>query len=172
MTAETNYLPECGLYKTEAPLAEYPDAVPAGILIMFHNHSNRNIPFIQLPMDNQKNFWSFEEKGPGVKDDPEFIAGLIPLLQQGIYALNSPLTMSENVHPEGAVLQLGYNRAGDPILFFGSWEEGSISFPAKGYGFQDLKIFEKLTPLTAIGVVRERAQMHPEKTPKNISGLN
>ena len=140
--------PPCGIYRTGRALKDDPEAVPAGILLMFHNHSNRGIPMVQLPKENQHNVWEFEQYGPGVEDDDAFLEALQPLREEGFYYLKEPLETPDGSYPAYSLVQLGYNLDGDPILFIGqkSEDENAMLFPETGYRFEELHILEMLGP--------------------------
>ena len=153
-------LPPCGLYRTGIvlPAEEDGDEVPAGHLIMFHNHSNRNIPFLQMPKENINNVWSFHEMGPGIEND-EFIEAMIPLRDQGLYYLNQDLqTSSDDAwYSELTLVQLGYNLKAEPILFMAEplEEQNGFFFHDEGYGFPDLDILKILSPQQPFGAAEE-----------------
>ncbi len=141
-------LPPCGLYRTGRPLKSNPEEVPANRLVMFHNHSNRGIPFVQLPTHNENNTWYFSEYGPGIEDDDEFIEALEPLREQGFYFLREDLHTHDRILPKYTIVQLGYTMEGDPIIFPGERmpEANAIQFPLVGYQFSDLSVLEVLRP--------------------------
>ncbi len=141
-------LPPCGLYRTGRALKSDPEGVPANRLVMFHNHSNRGIPFVQLPSYNEHNVWHFHEYGPGVEDDDEFIQALEPLREQGFYFLGEDLETFDRVLPKFTLVQLGYTIEGEPIIFPGerSPDENAIYFPEEGYKFEDLEVLGILRP--------------------------
>ncbi|TNE46788.1 MAG: hypothetical protein EP343_22210 [Deltaproteobacteria bacterium] len=141
-------LPDCGLYRTGRALKSNPEGVPKGVLVMFHNHSNRNIPFVQLPEENTHNVWTFNEYGPGIEDDDAFIDALEPLREQGFYFLREPLEVTDGVLPAQTLVQLGYNRDAEPIFFQASRDtyENALNFPESGYGFTDASVLDVLAP--------------------------
>ncbi len=151
-------LPPCGLYKTGIALPESEDneEIPAGHLIMFHNHSNKGIPFLQMPKENINNFWYFHEYGPGIKNQ-EFIDALIPLREQGLYYLNTPLETDDAWYSELTLVQLGYNLRAEPILFIAEPlpDQNGFYFKETGYGFEDLDVFRILSPEKPFGVPEE-----------------
>jgi len=142
--SDATTLPPCGIYRTGTALGADPKSVPANRLVMFHNHSDKNMPFVQLPKENTNNTWTFHSIGPGVGEDEDFIAALKPLKPQGVYVLINNILTGENTIPKGTLVQLGYNRNADPILFLGFWRDGTVAFPKKGYKFDDLGILENL----------------------------
>ncbi len=149
--------PPCGLYVTTQPFESAPESIPAGRLIKFHNHSSEGTATIALPANNQHNRWSFGPETIAV-DSPEFLASLRALKAEGLWRLR------EHFHPnagqvvrKNAVVQLGYNRAAEPILFFPIPIDG-----ANAYGFGDRgtripqAIYDLLEPLDVSGPVTTR----------------
>lgn len=143
----TSSLPPCGLYRTGRRLQLSDGEIPEGILVMFHNHSDRGIPMLQLPKENTHNVWSFHEEGPGI-EDPSFLEALQPLRPQGFYFLKEDLQTPDGSYPAKTLVQLGYNRDGEPILFPAQRpkEENTLFFSERGYRFFGPEIFENLSP--------------------------
>jgi hypothetical protein len=142
----TQDLYPCGLYRTTLPLPEREDQVGARRLVSFHNHSDDGPPIVLLPKSNTNNRWSFHERGYLVRDQ-DWLATLVRLPAQGLYVLK------KHFHPPGGavvrertLLQLGYNAAGDPILFVPSYKDNAIAFPTTGYRFEKLDILSDLEP--------------------------
>lgn len=107
---------------------------------------------VLLPDVNDNNHWSFKEKGFSVTDS-EFIEGLEPLKAQGLYRVR------EHFHPNAdqvvnanALVQLGYNGEGDPIVFFPEALRGqnAIEFPESGMKIP-APIYELLEPIDTQG---------------------
>lgn len=159
--SKTDSLPPCGLYKTGVALTSDPASIPAGRLVMFHNHSDKDMPFVQLPRENVNNTWDFNPIGPGIGDDDAFIQALRPLKSQGVYVLAKEIVAGATTLPAGTLVQLGYNRDGDPILFTGYWFEGRIAFPARGYRFDNLAVLDNLQ--TAFLASQPKQEESPEK---------
>lgn len=153
-------LPPCGLYRTGRALASDPEEVPKGILVMFHNHSNRGIPMLQLPYENQKNKWSFHKYGPGIEDDDAFLDALEPLREQGMYYLREALETPDGVLPEYTLVQLGYNLNADPILFLAETNpsENVLLFPDTGYRFEELDILGLLRPSNPLLILSDEEE--------------
>jgi len=142
-------MPDCGLFRTGVTLAGHEKEVPANILVSFHNHSDQGTAMVQLPHQNEHNVWSFHNRGWGIKD-PEFIRAMIALKPQGVYVISGHhLHVSEEkTIPENTLVQLGYNRAGDSIIFVGSQHQNSIVFPETGYRFENPDVQKFLKRLT------------------------
>lgn len=125
-------LPPCGLYRTTEPLPGKEQWVRENLLVYFHNHSQQGPPLILLPAANQLNRWSFHEKGYLIRD-PNYVSGLMPLKPEGLYVLAEPIYLSRDEFiPEHTLVQLGYTRSADPILFLAKFTDNAINFPASG----------------------------------------
>ena len=123
-------LPPCGLYRTLAPIG----AAPAGRLVFFHNHGEPG-PGIYLPTGWASNRAQFAESGIPL-ESPAQAAQLEPLPEQGLYRVTREFHCCEKrcrrFEPE-LLVQLGYNGAGDAILFAPEWIEGALVFPERGF---------------------------------------
>ena len=140
-------LPKCGIYRTQVPLTGKEDRVPAGCLVMFHNHSEQGPPLVLLPASNTNNRWTFHERGYLIEDQ-DFVDQLHGLPAEGLYVLREHVHISkEEMVPDKSLVQLGYNRDGQPILFVARFEGNTIRFPERGYRFNDEKVFDLLDPV-------------------------
>lgn len=138
-------LPPCGLYKTTEPLPNKEQWVREELLVYFHNHSEQGPPLLLLPSSNEHNRWSFHDKGYLIRE-AEYVETLVSVEDEGFYILTEPLYISdEEFIPERMLVELGYNRSADPILFMGTFEDNAIAFPENGLKCT-LEIFEMLEP--------------------------
>lgn len=139
----SDVLPPCGIYRTSAPLPGKEEWVRENLLVYFHNHSQQGPPLLLLPASNSDNRWTFHDKGYLIRD-PEYVAGLVELRAEGFYVLSEAIYLShDEMIPKGTLVQLGYNRAADPILFLAEFEKSSILFPNSGLKCT-LEIFDLL----------------------------
>jgi hypothetical protein len=139
--------PPCGLYRTTEPLQGKEQWVRGGMLVYFHNHSQQGPPLLLLPADNQHNRWVFHEKGYLIRDTG-YVETLEPLKEEGLYVLGEPIYLSrEEFIPERTLVQLGYNRSADPILFLGQFDDNTIYFPDSGLKCTP-EVFELLQDVT------------------------
>lgn len=150
-------LPPCGLYRTKTPLPGKEEWVRDGLLVYFHNHSQQGPPLVLLPAANTNNRWTFHDKGYLIRDE-DYVESLVGLLDEGYYTLNEAIYLShEEMIPERTLVQLGYNRAAEPILFLAEFEPSAIEFPTSGLKCT-LEIFDLLEPVNFR--VPEFRQMH------------
>lgn len=105
-----------GLYRTTTPLPEAPADIPADALVYVGDRPGRP-PFLVRPNSNRNNRWYWDEP---VRPLPSraWLESLIPLPPEGFYTLPETLTFGETGRwLQNAIVQLGYNGAGQGILF-------------------------------------------------------
>ena len=135
-------LPPCGIYRTGLALEGKEAAVPADQLVYFHNHSTQGPPVVLLPEGNTHNRWRFQERGYLV-DTPNaaaFVSALVPLPLEGCYVVTQALAVTDRVLAPGTLVQIGYEPHGRPIVFPAAWEANGLSFPSKGFRFDDVGV--------------------------------
>jgi hypothetical protein len=116
MVKPKSLLPECGLFRTTKPLPENGDQIGAGVLVYFHNHSDSGLPVVIAPDHNVHNRWHFHGAGIPFRG-LSWADSLVKLPAEGFYMLRKPLPFQGGEWPRGALVQLGYTRTADPILF-------------------------------------------------------
>jgi hypothetical protein len=137
---------DCGLYRTGQSLSGHDEHVGEGRLVYFHNHSEQGPPLVLTPHANSHNRWQFHDRGFLVEDEA-FLDALIALKPEGFYINTEHLHISrEEIIPPHSLLQLGYNREADSILFVARFEGNTISFPSEGYSFSSPDIQKVLEP--------------------------
>jgi hypothetical protein len=114
--AVKNLLPSCGLYRTTKLLPEHEAEFPVGSLVYFHNHSDSGLPVVIPPDHNVMNEWHFHAAGTPFRG-LSWADSLIKMPEQGFYTLRKQLDFEGGSWPKGALIQLGYNREGEAILF-------------------------------------------------------
>ena len=155
--AGPNNLPDCGLYRTTKALPGYEEQVPAGALVYFHNHSDSGLPQV-IPADhNIHNRWHFH--GPGIAfRSPSWAESLQKMPAEGFYMLRRELSFEGGSWPKGTLVQLGYTRTADAILFIGqvrdNLEENDLFFSDRGVGITR----DQLALLDALNVYQEPLQ--------------
>lgn len=125
-------LPPCGIYRTTEALPGKEEWVRENLLVYFHNHSQQGPPLLLLPSANANNRWSFHDKGYLVREE-DYIETLEQLPFEGFYVLREAIYIShDEMIPEDTLVQLGYNRAAEPIIFLAEFDESAINFPNSG----------------------------------------
>ena len=135
MASPKNLLPDCGLYKTTKALPGHEERVPAGTLVYFHNHSDSGLPQVLAPDHNVHNRWHFH--GPPIEfRGLTWADSLQKVPDEGFFTLRKELTFDGGKWPKGALVQLGYTKQGDAILFIARvrsrLEENDLFFSDKG----------------------------------------
>ena len=149
MATPKSLLPDCGLYRTTKALPEHEDDVPAGRMVYFHNHSDSGLPVVIPPEHNIHNRWHFHGSGIAFRG-LSWADSLTKLLPEGFYMLRKALTFDAGEWPKGTLVQLGYTRNGDPILFIAQVRaqltENTLFFNDRGVGITREQ-FPTLEPL-------------------------
>ncbi len=140
-----------GLYRTTSALPGREAQVPAGALIFYQARGEGEPPVALLPGHNVYNRWRFRRRGYAVRD-AGWPRTLEPLLWEGYYLTFGEVEGLGGPLPEGTLVQLGYNRAGEPIIFESKFIENSIQFSERGRRAADLRVLERLIP-AGFGVV-------------------
>ena len=149
MAGPKNLLPDCGLYRTTKPLPEHESEIPAGILVYFHNHSDSGLPVVIAPDHNVLNRWHFHGAGIPFRG-LSWADSLVKLPGEGFYVLRKALSFEGGEWPKAALVQLGYTRTADPILFIGQVRaqlaENDLWFSDRGVGVtrEQLALLEPL----------------------------
>ena len=141
-------MPNCGLYRTARALAGQEEQVPSGILVMFHNHSEQGPPIVLRPVANEDNRWKFHDRGWSVNDQ-SFLEALVSLKPEGFYTVTGQIYVErEQRIANRTLVQVGYNRNGDTIIFPAEFVGNSIHFPNRGYRFESPGVQQHLTPVS------------------------
>ncbi len=128
--------------------------LPAGVLVYFHNHSTQGPPVVHPADSNRHNRWRFRASGVPITDS-SYLSTLEPRKAEGFYRLR------KHFHPDAGrvvaantLVQLGYNRAGEPIIFFPnrSDDTNALVFPTEGMRIP-VAVYELLEPLDLRGPV-------------------
>jgi hypothetical protein len=139
-------LPE-GLYRTTRPLPGREEQVPAQALVLYQPRSRSGAtPIVLLPGTNLHNRWRFRRRGYLLRD-ASWARTLEPLLWEGYYlTLGGVSGLGVAELPEGSLVQLGYNRQGEAIVFLSEIVGNSIVFAERGRRQSGLGVFERLIP--------------------------
>jgi hypothetical protein len=149
MVKPKSLLPDCGLFRTTKPLPEHEGEFPAGILVYFHNHSDSGLPVVIAPEHNVHNRWHFHGVGVPFRG-LSWADSLVQLPVEGFYMLRKTFPFEGGEWPKGTLVQLGYTRNADPILFIAQaraqLEENDLFFSNSGVGVsrEQLAILEPL----------------------------
>ena len=149
MPASKNVLPPCGLYRTSKPLPDHEDEIGAGILVYFHNHSDAGLPVVIAPDHNILNRWHFHGAGVPFRS-LAWADGLVRLPPEGFYVLRRALEFDGGSWPKSTLVQLGYTRTADPILFIAQLrahvDENDLFFSDRGVAIDadQLALLEQL----------------------------
>jgi hypothetical protein len=149
-------LPNCGLYRTSKPLPEHETEVPAGVLVYFHNHSDSGLPVVITPDHNILNRWHFHGSGIPFRG-LSWADSLVKLPGEGFYMLRKGLEFEGGSWPKATLVQLGYTKQGEPILFIAqqraSLDENDLYFSDRGVGITR----DQLAVLEALNIYVEPA---------------
>ncbi len=150
-------LPPCGLYKTTREVA----GVPAGRLVYFHNHGDPG-PGIYLPAGWKANRVQWHRQGHTLEDLTQ-VDGLKALPVQGFYAVVEPFHCCEKkcrLYETATLVQLGYNGAGEALLFVPELVDTGLAIPERGTKI-DPDAFEKLELLKVAAPRRDASTQGP-----------
>jgi hypothetical protein len=127
-------LPDCGLYRTIVPIG----SIPAGRLVYFHNHGDPG-PGFYFPESWTHNRAAFGKAGTTAPADLDARA-LLPLPPEGFYRVTAPFyccaKQCVRYEPE-ALVQLGYNGAGKPLVFTPELGPAGMAIPERGTAIDD-----------------------------------
>lgn len=149
-----NALPPCGLYRTTKALPEHEQEVGAGVLVYFHNHSDSGLPVVIAPDHNILNRWHFHGAGIPFRG-LSWADSMVRLPAEGFYMLRKALEFDGGSWPKATLVQLGYTRTADPILFIAqlraTLDENDLFFSDRGVGIAR----EQLALLDSVNVFVE-----------------
>lgn len=103
-----------GLHRTTRALEGEERSVPLDRLVFLLPRAAHVDLFV--PERGAHNRWHFPGP-PFVVRDTVWLDSLVPLRPQGHYFLSSPLAFDGGTWPARALVQLGYSRLGEPMLF-------------------------------------------------------
>lgn len=110
---------EPGIYKTTEYLPGHEAQIAPNTLVLVRTDGEFAPASILLPIRNENNQWRFSM--PGIKipaTAQSFAESLSKLRHEGFYRLTREFKFGETGKwIENAILQLGYTREGEPILF-------------------------------------------------------
>lgn len=136
----------CGLYRMTQPLDR---RLKAPQLVYFHNHGEPG-PGIYPAVSWSRNKAVFAEQGLTV--DADFARDLLPLPPEGFYRVRESFTCCEKncrTFEVETLVQLGYDGAGNGILFVPTWSADGLVFPERGTRLSDDRL-ARLAPLKVV----------------------
>jgi len=122
-------LPPCGLYRTTGQVG----SIPQGRLVYFHNHGDPG-PGLYLPAGWKDNRMQLASRGT-LLPSPEDVRLLEPLPPEGFYRVASAFHCCEKRCREfepDLLVQLGYDAAGQAIVFVPELVDGTLALPTQG----------------------------------------
>ncbi len=137
----------CGLYRTTRPLSG--TAVHEDLVVSFHDHGGDAL--VHVPMRNELNRWTWRAEPVPVRD-PSWIESLEPLPPEGFYVLREDVSFDGGraTWPRGALVQLGYDRSGAPIVFLAQQRyyraENALVFADRGVPIERERL-DRLEPV-------------------------
>lgn len=133
----------CGLYRTTRKLA---DRLGAPLLVYFHNHGDPG-PGIYPAVAWKHNKASFATQGLVV--DALFAHSMVLLPSEGFYRIKEAFDCCEKhcmTFAADTLVQLGYDGAGNPIVFLPRFTSAGLELPDHGTRIVDEHL-AKLAPL-------------------------
>lgn len=108
-----------GIFKTTKFLPENEATVAPNLLILIRTDGEFAPASVLLPVQNVHNQWRFQMPGVKIpKVDYGWGSSLVKLPHEGFYRLTREFKFGDNGRwLPNAIVQLGYTRAGEPILF-------------------------------------------------------
>lgn len=163
----SDILPPCGVYRTTRDLGD----VPAGRLVYFHNHGEPG-PGVYLPERWEHNRARFAERGHTLPEPYAASArALEPLPAEGFYRVVRPFHCCAKecaLFEADTLVQLGYDGAGEAILFVPELSPAGMALPTRGsriaadrFGaLAQLKVAEAHTQAPTSGPRTSRDMLH------------
>jgi hypothetical protein len=134
-------LPDPGLYRTTQALPGHEEQIPANVLVYVGQSDNGGGMFVVRPGANRRNHWFWGEPTTPLRS-PTWAKTLKPLPSEGFYVLPQALELDGGGRwLQNAIVQLGYNADGKPILFVAEWAEdgtdNQLTFSDRGVLIDD-----------------------------------
>jgi hypothetical protein len=134
---------EDGIFRSTKYLPRSESLIGPSQLVLIRTDGQFGPASVLLPQANTFNRWSFNV--PGIKltgEADEWGKALMRLPHEGFYRLRKEMVFAEdNKWLEGAILQLGYNRRGEPLLFIAKRRkplvENDLFFESQGLKVDD-----------------------------------
>lgn len=143
---------EPGIYRTTKYLPGHEAQVGPDQIVLVRTDAQFAPASVLLPSSNVHNQWRFSMPGIRVPESAsDWASSLVRLPHEGFYRLNEEMDFGEGGKwLVGAILQLGYNRRGEPLLFIARRRtplaENDLFFSKQGIKVDD-SFFRRLDPL-------------------------
>lgn len=143
---------EDGIYRSTKYLPRSESLVGPNQLVLIRTDAEFAPASVLLPNANEHNQWNFSIPGIMLTDEADdWGRSLKRLPHEGFYRLNKEMVFGpDNKWLVGAIMQLGYNRRGEPLLFIAQRRkplvENDLFFASKGTKVDD-EWLDELEPL-------------------------
>ncbi|MEZ4448876.1 MAG: hypothetical protein R3B09_05285 [Nannocystaceae bacterium] len=142
-----------GIYRTTKALPGYEPQVQPNMLILIRTDGEFAPASVLLPVQNNHNQWRFQM--PGIRvPTPDFgwANSLVKLPHEGFYRLTREYSFpNSGKWLQNAIVQLGYTRAAEPILFIAQRRSPLVSndlwFSEKGVKISHEEALTLIEPL-------------------------
>jgi hypothetical protein len=134
---DPNALP-CGAYRTTEPIS---GKLEAGALVFYHNHGDPG-PGVYPAEAWRHNKAVFSKTGVLLPSEG-WERTLSPLQPEGFYLVTEDFDCCENhcrTFAEGTLVQLGYNRQAEPLLFVPVWTYRGLQLPERGTKVEEARL--------------------------------
>lgn len=152
------------MYRTTKPHPSNTQ-IAADLLVYVGERSGKT--FVVVPHYNEANRWFWREDASFTTlEDDAWAASLMALRAEGFYTLPRTLAFEDGGRwLENAIVQLGYDRAGRPILFVAerraTMEDNALYFSDRGHRIDDTLLAElRWAPILPVSE-------HPDGPPRH-----
>ena len=112
-------LPDPGLYRTTKPYPGHEGEIPANVLVYVGQNQETGVTFVVRPGSNRNNRWYWGEPTIPLRS-AVWGQSLIALPAEGFYNIPQNIDIAGGGRwVTNALVQLGYNREGQGIIFVG-----------------------------------------------------
>lgn len=142
-----------GIYKTTKYMPRHEAQVPPNHLVLIRTDAQFAPASVLMPIQNINNQWRFEMPGLKIPDvSLGWTESLVKLPHEGFYRLKREYTFGdEGKWLVNAIVQLGYTKAAEPILFIAqrraTLEQNDLWFSEKGVKIELDELDDMIEPL-------------------------
>ena len=139
-------LPDPGLYRTTNGYPGHEVEIPPKALVYVGRNTETGVTFVVRPGQNRLNRWYWGEPTIPLRSTT-WGSTLVSLPPEGFYTLPETLTSADGGSwLKGAIVQLGYNREGEGIVFVGERHDAEVRnlllFSESGWKISDDLLFK------------------------------